>query len=207
MKNVSSCIDLVAAEEHSKTPADRIKHLQKQVNHLMRRAFVEPFEDFHPFERMRTAVQDFRPFERMRDSARRARERMESTDLAENEIWPTVFGKDVEWIPSVDVRETSDGSQILVSAEVPGMKSNDITVEFNENIMTISGTRSKTYEATEGNVHWEEISSGYFQRSLRLPPGIDSKSAQARYSNGVLEVKVPKLTSSESKVSVKVHEA
>ncbi len=93
-----------------------------------------------------------------------------------------------EWAPAVDV-VTKDGD-IVVRAELPGVKQEDVDVTFQDGVLTISGVR-KAEEEKEGSGYYvRERRYGSFSRSLALPEGTDESKIHARYENGVLEVSV-----------------
>jgi HSP20 family protein len=93
------------------------------------------------------------------------------------------------WTPPVDVAETQE--KIIVRAEVPGMKQEDIQIEFENGLLTIRGERKLIKE--EGvTFHRVERTFGNFSRSFTLPRTIDSEKISASYREGVLEIEVPK---------------
>lgn len=93
------------------------------------------------------------------------------------------------WVPPVDVAETQD--KIFVRAEVPGMKQEDISIEFENGLLTIKGERK--LEKSEG-VTWHRVERiyGNFRRSFTLPRSVDPEKISASYREGILEVEVPK---------------
>jgi HSP20 family protein len=93
------------------------------------------------------------------------------------------------WVPPVDVAETQD--RIVVRAEVPGMKQEDISIEFENGLLTIRGDRK--LEKQEG-VTWHRVERiyGNFSRSFTLPRSVDPEKIAASYRDGILEVEVPK---------------
>lgn len=93
------------------------------------------------------------------------------------------------WVPPVDVAETQE--KILVRAEVPGMKQNDIQIEFENGLLTIRGER--TIEKAD-NVTWHRVERTYgnFSRSFTLPRTVDPEKITASYRDGILEIEVPK---------------
>ena len=93
------------------------------------------------------------------------------------------------WIPPVDVAETQD--RIIVRAEVPGMRQEDISIEFENGLLTIRGDRK--LEKSEG-VTWHRVERiyGNFSRSFTLPRSVDPEKIAASYRDGILEVEVPK---------------
>jgi len=93
------------------------------------------------------------------------------------------------WVPPVDVAETQE--KIVVRAEVPGMKQEDISIEFENGLLSIRGERKLVKE--EGvTFHRVERTFGNFSRSFTLPRTIDPERIAATYRDGVLEIEVPK---------------
>jgi HSP20 family protein len=89
--------------------------------------------------------------------------------------------------PLVDVHETEE--EYLVKVDLPGVKADDVNVEVNENVLSISGSRG--VEET-GQTQLVERPYGSFVRTLSLPQGVDSDSIEAGYQEGVLELRIPK---------------
>jgi len=89
--------------------------------------------------------------------------------------------------PLVDVHESEDA--YLVKVDLPGVKADDVSVEVNENVLSISGSRVS--EET-GQAQLVERPYGSFVRTLTLPQGVDSDSIEAGYQEGVLELRIPK---------------
>jgi HSP20 family protein len=89
--------------------------------------------------------------------------------------------------PLVDVHETEE--EYLVKVDLPGVKADDVNVEVNENVLSISGSR--VAEET-GQAQLVERPYGSFVRTLTLPQGVDSDSIEAGYQDGVLELRIPK---------------
>jgi len=93
------------------------------------------------------------------------------------------------WVPPVDVAETQE--KIIVRAEVPGMKQEEIQIEFENGLLSIRGERKFLKE--EGvTYHRVERTFGNFSRSFTLPRTIDPERIAATYRDGVLEIEVPK---------------
>lgn len=94
-------------------------------------------------------------------------------------------------MPPVDFEETQD--KIYVRAELPGMKPEDIDIQFENGILTLRGERRFENESNERNFHRIERSYGSFVRSFTLPSTIDpDDQVSARYENGVLELEMQK---------------
>jgi HSP20 family protein len=89
--------------------------------------------------------------------------------------------------PLVDVHETDD--EYLVKVDLPGVKADDVNIEVNENVLSISGSRVSD---DSGQAQLAERPYGSFVRTLTLPQGVDSDSIQAGYHDGVLELRIPK---------------
>lgn len=107
------------------------------------------------------------------------------------------------WSPAVEVRET--GGTFLVSAELPGMKKDDIKVEVTEQNLILEGERKQeTEEKREGYYH-SERRYGHFYRSIPLPEGAQLDKASAEFSNGVLEVSVPVPKTEHKRREIPVH--
>lgn len=93
------------------------------------------------------------------------------------------------WVPPVDVAETQE--KIIVRAEVPGMKQEEIQIEFENGLLSIRGERKLVKE--EGvTFHRVERTFGNFSRSFTLPRTIDPEKISASYRDGVLQIEVPK---------------
>jgi HSP20 family protein len=89
----------------------------------------------------------------------------------------------------IDVVE-KDGD-LLVRADMPGIKPDDIEVEVHGEVLTIRGQHEESKEETKENFLRRERSYKSFSRSLSLPPGVDAKAIEATCHDGVLEVSVP----------------
>lgn len=94
------------------------------------------------------------------------------------------------WIPPVDVAE--EGDNLILKAELPGMKEEDIEIEFENGVLTLKGERSFETDKSERNYHRIERSYGKFVRSFNLPRSVDADAIEANYENGVLEITIPK---------------
>lgn len=106
------------------------------------------------------------------------------------------------WKPKVDVSEND--TSIIVHAELPGLKKEEINVEFADGVLTLSGERKFEKKEENEKYHRIERSYGKFSRSLRLPEGVDPKDMQASYNNGVVELTIKKPPVPEEKKPVKL---
>jgi HSP20 family protein len=94
------------------------------------------------------------------------------------------------WIPAMDLVETR--GHFVLKADLPGMTDADVSVEVEDNVLTIAGERKTEQEAEAEGYYRIERASGAFSRSLTLPEGVDADTVTATFDNGVLEVRVPK---------------
>src|SRR4051812_19366248 len=94
------------------------------------------------------------------------------------------------WNPSVDIYENKD--QIVLEAELPGMKREDFELTIENNVITLRGERQFEKKEETDNYHRVERSYGSFTRSFTLPQTVSADGATAEYNNGVLRVTLPK---------------
>ena len=93
--------------------------------------------------------------------------------------------------PEADVVETEN--EIRVTAELPGMRAEDVSVDLENNVLTISGEKQQERsEGKEGTWHLSERRYGKFSRSFVLPRDVDADRIAAHFDNGVLTLTVPK---------------
>ncbi|MEO0225587.1 MAG: Hsp20/alpha crystallin family protein [candidate division WOR-3 bacterium] len=94
------------------------------------------------------------------------------------------------WLPLVDIEETAD--EILVRAEIPGLKKEDIKVSVVGNTLTLSGERKYEAEEKGKTFHRIERAYGKFYRNISLPAEVDNNKVKAQYKDGVLTINLPK---------------
>ncbi|HEX8476536.1 MAG TPA: Hsp20/alpha crystallin family protein [Pyrinomonadaceae bacterium] len=94
------------------------------------------------------------------------------------------------WTPSVDIYENKD--QIVLEAELPGMKREDFELSVENNVLTLRGERRFEKREEQDNYHRVERAYGSFTRSFTLPQTVSGEGAAAEYKNGVLRVTLPK---------------
>ncbi len=104
--------------------------------------------------------------------------------------WPRRIFEAEEIAPSVDIFE--DNGDVVVKAELPGIKKEDIEVNFTDHMITISGEKKKEEKTEDKNYYRVERSYGSFTRSFEIPSEVQTDKAKAHFENGVLEVRVPK---------------
>ena len=93
-----------------------------------------------------------------------------------------------EWAPAVDA--TTKNGDLVIRAELPGVKPEDVDISLHGNVLTISGERKAEQEEERGGYYLRERRYGSFSRSFSLPQGTDESKVRARYEHGVLEVTV-----------------
>lgn len=94
------------------------------------------------------------------------------------------------WLPAVDMFEKDD--HLVIKAELPGMDKKDISLDFKDGVLTLSGVRKQENEVSEENFYRREMSYGKFVRSFSLPADSDAEKIKADFQNGVLTVEVPR---------------
>ena len=109
-------------------------------------------------------------------------------------MWPGFSGV---YSPTVDVYE--EGDDIVVKAEIPGMKKGEIHADVGENSITISGEKKKEEKVERKDYYRHERSYGSFTRTYALPAEVAMEKARATFKEGVLEVRVPKTEGEKKK--------
>lgn len=94
------------------------------------------------------------------------------------------------WAPVADVVERP--GEVVITAELPGVKDEDVHVHVGENAITISGERRLEEEVSEDHFRRIERSYGSFERRFPLPAGVDEDSVTAQVAYGVLRIVIPK---------------
>jgi HSP20 family protein len=94
------------------------------------------------------------------------------------------------WVPALDVWETEN--ELVYAFDLPGMTEEQISIEVHDDTLTVSGQREKTTQEQGDRFYRFERRYGSFARGVGLPAGVDDAKISASYTNGVLEVRVPK---------------
>ena len=100
--------------------------------------------------------------------------------------WHTAFGNG---LPRVDIVDRD--KEVVVRAELPGFKADEIDVSISDNLLTIKGS-SRQEKEEDGEYHRKEISTSFLTRTVALPADVDGDKAKAKLEDGVLEVTAPK---------------
>lgn len=102
-----------------------------------------------------------------------------------------------QWAPAVDVHESKDN--ILVKADMPGLKKDEIEIHVQDNNLILKGEKKEEKEVKEDNYYRAERFSGSFCRMIPLPSQIDGEKVDARYQDGVLTLTLAKKEESKPK--------
>ena len=94
------------------------------------------------------------------------------------------------WLPAMDLVETDD--HFVLRSDLPGLSEEDVSIELEDNVLTVSGERKAEHEEKKEGYYRVERSFGQFRRSLTLPDGVDAEGIAATFDKGVLEVRIPK---------------
>jgi HSP20 family protein len=121
---------------------------------------------------------------------------------------PTLFrhhnGHDAIMLPELDVHDS--GTSVSVEAELPGVAEKDVTVMLADGVLTIKGEKKDSKEEKHDNYYLAERSYGAFERSVRLPDGIDETKIEASFEKGVLKItaaKKPEAVKAARKIEIK----
>ncbi len=109
------------------------------------------------------------------------------------DFWPRAAAQPAApegWLPRVDVREEKDA--VLLTAEIPGVDKDGISIELENGILTLSGEKRSEETESESGFYRSERVYGAFKRSFRVPETVDAAHIAAEYVNGVLKVTLPK---------------
>ncbi|NLG49236.1 MAG: Hsp20/alpha crystallin family protein [Chloroflexi bacterium] len=109
---------------------------------------------------------------------------------------PWAMGDGGQLFVPVDLIETNEN--IIVTASLPGVKPEEVSITVQDNNMTISG-EIKPEEVKEGEVYFRERPTGSFRRSFTLPTGVNAEKVNATFENGVLKVMIPKTEEAKPK--------
>lgn len=95
------------------------------------------------------------------------------------------------WLPPVDIFEDHDGLKMV--AELPGVRPEDVKLSIENGVLTIRGEKKQVAEEESERVHRYERSYGAFERTFTLPTTVDADRIEARFENGLLTVRLPKV--------------
>jgi HSP20 family protein len=101
--------------------------------------------------------------------------------------WPD--GRERAWTPAIDV--VREEGHLVVRADLPGIKPEEVKIEVEDDILTVSGEHQESKEEKDKHYVRRERRYGSFSRSMALPAGVDPKKIEAKAHDGVVEVTVP----------------
>jgi HSP20 family protein len=93
------------------------------------------------------------------------------------------------WVPAIDV--VRENGNLLLRANVPGIKPDEVKIEVEDGVLTVSGEREESGEEKDADYVRRERSYGSFSRSLALPSGVDAGAIKATTKDGIVEVTIP----------------
>lgn len=106
------------------------------------------------------------------------------------------------WMPSLDFSE--DEKDYIVRLEAPGIPKEDLEVNLDGQILTISGRRSFEKEEQNEEYFWREREQGRFVRTVRLPSAVNPTKVEATYNDGVMTIRIPKAeAAAKSRIQIK----
>ena len=139
-------------------------------------------------EKKMTDLEPWRPF-REAVTLRDAMDRL----FEDSVITPVKTGG----LPKIDIKDKKDS--IIVKAELPGVKEEDVSIEILDSVMTISGEKKEEKEEDGKGYYYKESHTGAFSRSFNLPSDVVAEKAEAEMKNGVLTISVPKIEPKKAK--------
>jgi HSP20 family protein len=95
------------------------------------------------------------------------------------------------WVPPVDIYET-ENQEVVIKAEVPDVRKEDLKVTFENNVLTLAGERKNAETSASDQVRRIERRYGSFTRSFTLPMSVDASAITAAYKDGVLTIRLPR---------------
>lgn len=101
------------------------------------------------------------------------------------------------WRPAIDIFENEN--ELVLNAELPGMTKDDIKIVFDDNLLTLSGEKKADEKINDEDYHRIERYYGCFSRSFRITMPIDREKISAKFKEGILEIKLPKLEEAKPK--------
>lgn len=105
--------------------------------------------------------------------------------------------EEARWTPQVEMFRRGD--QLVVRADLPGMRKEDVHVNVENDVLTLRGERREEHEENREDFYRSERSYGSFYRAIPLPEGTDPTRCEARYQDGVLEITIPEPKQEERK--------
>ena len=185
------------AGKNNKEKKNKPTDLMRRQTDLQMMENRSPFFGITPFATMRRFMEDMdRMFEEFGG--------LRTTPFFQNQLgFPqlTEFEKGM-WSPQIEVLRNE--GELMVRADLPGMKLEDINLEIADGELNLSGERKEESEEKKEGFYRSERSYGSFYRSIPLPEGVNAENATAKFENGVLEVKIAiPVSQSTNKIEIK----
>ncbi|MCQ2973592.1 MAG: Hsp20/alpha crystallin family protein [Bacteroidales bacterium] len=118
-----------------------------------------------------------------------------------NDFYPNFLRKKMFCIPAVNISETDNN--FVISMAAPGYEKNDFKISIIHNELTIKVEKELQNDSeNKTNVYRREFSYGNFRRSFTLPQGVDANAISAEYTNGILNVNIPKAALQDLKTEI-----
>ena len=113
-------------------------------------------------------------------------------------------GRSGLWAPKVDISETD--KEVILHFELPGLKKENINLELKDRVLTVSGERTQEFKEEDKEKKFQRVERTYgkFSRSFGLPENVEVEKVEAKYVNGVLDVRFPKTQAAEEPESIKI---
>jgi len=124
-------------------------------------------------------------------------DRLFEESLSRNRVFEQSLASGV-WSPAVDIYETTD--EIVLKAELPGLKKEDVSIEVSDNSLILTGERTFEKDIREEHYHRIERSYGSFSRTFSLPTAVNQDGVNAQFIDGILEIHIPKAEKSTARV-------
>jgi HSP20 family protein len=127
---------------------------------------------------------------------------------AENGGWLTQEPAFFDWLnstnfPAVDIEETAD--EVIVNAELPGLSEKDFEIELQGQRLILRGEKKVQQEKKDRSYYYTECQYGSFSRVIPLPCEVVEDKAEAKYKNGVLQIRLPKSEAAKARrIQIKV---
>lgn len=96
----------------------------------------------------------------------------------------------MNWHPVVDIYETEEAT--VIKADLPGIKKEDISINIEDNVLSLTGERTSADEVKKENYYRRERVYGSFRREFTMPSTVDHEKIKAEFNDGVLTIEVPK---------------
>jgi len=110
---------------------------------------------------------------------------------------PELSAETLGWTPSVDLVDNDE--EYLLTADLPGVRREDVEITFEDGVLTLKGMRKQESEKKERKYHIWERSYGSFERSFTLPRTVDPEKIRADFEDGVVKIHMPKSAESRGR--------